>query len=943
MSSFHRVHLSHLVSFHFLLIVAAALFALPAWAAPSSWRPAPRHLPPNVEQLDTEGDLTQYRLKSNGMTILLSPNHAAPVFTFYVVYHVGSRNESPGNTGSAHLLEHLLFNKSTENFGRAKGHKTFQEVLYEAGADFSSTNMTTWNDRMTGYSTLPSDKLELAMKIEADRLARGLILDSERQPEMSVVRNEYEIGENDPSNALNKAVIGAAIVAHPYHWDTIGYRSDIEGVSTDKLREHYRNYFWPNNSEAIVTGDFDPLQALRLFDREFGAFPRSPNPIPQVITQEPPQEGERRVTVKRPGQVGIVQVAYMRPGALHPDFMTLDVMATLLSSGVNSPLYKALVETGLASDVNAYNFTFMDPYPIYFEATVAPGRTHEEVENALKRVLQEVATNGVSDVELRRAQEQIEVAVIRSRDGTYNLASNLAEAVASANWKWFVEYIDNMKAVTTADVKRVAATYFVPEHATVGWFVPTAGGGNAPAVAAVRGPEAGRTPARSSSSRKNSKVSPSKAGAATAPPGSTFAERTVRRVLPNGILVDVVENHTVPTVAIQALVLSGGMTAPPRQPAIPFLTSEMLQRGTTTKNKNRIGELLDDAGARLTFVTNLYETNATASGLSRDTGLLLQLLAEEIRSPAFPDSELEKAKSEYKSTVLRLSESTNQRAFDRLTQLAFPEGHPYRAATKDEMLASIEATRLEDLKRFHKERYVGSSLILAVVGDVNAREVAAQVEKLFGSLEKGAAPVFDLPRVQPGAASRDAVTLHGKANMNLIYGHASGLRRTDPDYEAALVANAALGQTALSSRIGKRVRDTEGLSYNLSSRFNMSDYLDGVWMVNVAVAPVNLNRAMVSTREEIEKYVKEGITPAELETQKSFFAGNYNVRLGSNGGVAGALVAAEKFGYGPAYLDEFPKRIERVTLEQANQAIKDHFRPDKMNVVVAGDLEKVPE
>lgn len=892
-------------------------------------------LPANVEELDSMDGITQYRLKSNDMTILLAPNHAAPVFTFMVVYHVGSRNEAPGNTGSAHLLEHLLFNKSTENFGRANGHRTFQEILYEAGADFSSTNMTTWNDRMTGYSTLPSDKLELALRIEADRLGRGLILDSERQPEMSVVRNEYEIGENNPSNALNKAVIGTAIVAHPYHWDTIGFRSDIEGVSTEQLREHYKNFFWPNNAEAILVGDFDPAEALALFDREFGSFERSPHPIPQVITQEPRQEGERRVTVRRPGQVGIVQVAYMRPGSLHPDFIPMDVIATLLSNGVNSPLYKALVETGLASDVNAWNFTFHDPYPLIVEATVAPGKNHAEVEAAIKNVLYSLASQGVTEAELAKTREQIEVAVIRSRDGTYNLAATLGEAVASANWKWFVQYIDTMKDVTAADVKGVAATYFVPDQATVGWFVPTDPA--APAVADVS------LEARSTGSPKPStKKSATPKGRPPAP-GATFAERTTRRVLPNGIRLDIIENHTVPTVSVQALILSGGMTAPSGGPAVPFLTSEMVQRGTTSRNKNEIAAVLDKAGAQLSFFTNTFETTASGSGLSRDTELLLGLLAEQILKPAFPDSELVKAKSEYKSVVLRNSENTSQRAFDRLTQLVFPAGHPYRAAETEAMISSVDAATIEDLRRFHADRYVGSSLIIAVVGDVEANRVASLVERLFGPLPAGAPPAWELPRVTVNDPVREAVTLRGKANMNLIYGHASGLRRGDADYEAALIANAAVGQTSLSSRIGKRVRDTEGLSYSLSSRFNMSDYLDGVWMVNVAVAPTNLNRAMASTLDEVQKYVREGITPAELESQKSFFAGNYRVRLGSNAGVASSLLAAEKFGYGPEYLDNFPERINRVTLEAANLAIRKYLHPDRLHVIVAGDLDKVPE
>jgi zinc protease len=430
-------------------------------------------IPANVERLDSLGGFTQYRLRSNGMKILIAPNPAAPVITFMVVYHAGSRNEAPGSTGSIHLLEHMLFNKSTKNFGKANKKKTFQEVLYEAGADASTTNMTTWYDRMNGYSTLPAEKLETAMMIEADRLGRALILDSERQPEMSVVRNEYEIRENSPYRALDKAVIAEAIQAHPYHWDTIGYRTDIEGISTEQLREHYWNFFHPDNAEAILVGDFDPAFALRMFDREFGLFPKSKAPIPQVITVEPPQEGERHVIVRRPGKVGIVEIAYMRPNSLHPDFVPLDVLSTILSSGVNSRLYQALVEPGLAADVESWNYTLRDPYPIVARATVAHGRTHEEVERAIKAALYRLVIVGVTEAELARAKNQIEVSAIRERDGTYELANSLGEAVASADWKWFVGYIDAVRRVTVADVTRVAGIYLTPEHANVGWLVPS--------------------------------------------------------------------------------------------------------------------------------------------------------------------------------------------------------------------------------------------------------------------------------------------------------------------------------------------------------------------------------------------------------------------------------------------------------------------------------------
>ena len=892
-------------------------------------------LPSNVEEVETFRGITQYRLKSNGMTILLVPNHASPVFTFMVVYHVGSRNEAPGNTGSAHLLEHMIFNKSTENFGRAKGHKTFQEVLYEAGADFSSTNMTTWYDRMNGYSTLPSDKLELAMKIEADRLGRGLILDSERQSEMSVVRNEYEIGENNPGQALFKAVVATAIQAHPYHWSTIGYRSDIEGVTTEQLREHYKNFFWPNNAEAILVGDFDTRKALEIFDREFGGFKRSPHAIPKVITVEPPQEGERRTLVRRTGTVGLVMLGYTRPGALHPDFIPLEVLSNILGEGVNSRLYQALVDKQLASDVNSLNFTLRDPYPLLVSATALPGKSHEEVEKAIKATLAEVVEKGVTDEEVRRAQQQIEVAVVRSRDGTYNYASNLGESVASTDWKWFLTYVERINAVTAADVKRVAAAYLVPEHATVGWFVPTSGGKAAPPAAAPAAVTAA-APAPSATPEVRATVAP-------APRRASFAERTTRKVLRNGIIVDVIENHTVPTVAIRGLVFAGDSTAPAGKPAVADLTARMLQRGTKSRTKEQIGALLDGAGATRFYGTSMFEANLSLNGLSRDLSLLVDILADELKNPAFSAEELEKAKSELKTGVLRNDDSTAFRATTRLAQIVYPENHPYRYVGREPMVASIDAATADDLRAFHRQRWVGANTIIAVVGAVDSKKTIALVEKALGDLPKGQRVAPEVTRTQPGAtATREAIRMPGKANMNLIIGTASGLRRNDPDYEAALIANAALGQTALSSRIGRRVRDTEGLSYSLASRFQMSDALDGVWLVNVNVAPQNLAKAMKSTMEEIQKFAREGVTEQEVAIQKDFFAGNFQVGLGTNAGVANALVTAEKFGFGPKYLDDFPRRIRAVTLAEVNKAVKERFYPDRLHTIVAGDLETLP-
>ncbi|HEX8253681.1 MAG TPA: insulinase family protein, partial [Thermoanaerobaculia bacterium] len=699
------------------------------------------------------------------------------------------------------------------------------------------------------------------------------------------------------------------------------------------------------NAEAVLVGDFDAEQALAMFDREFGGFKKSDRPIPQVITVEPPQEGERRTVVQRPGTVGMVMIGYMRPAATHADFMPLEVLTSILADGVNSRLYRALVDQGLATNVQANNFTLRDPYPLLIDATAASGKTHEEVEKAIKAAVAEVVANGVTDEEVKRAQQQIEVSIIRSRDGTYNYASSLGESIASTNWKWFLTYVDNINAVTAADVKRAAAAYLVPDRATVGWFVPAT---PKAAQTASSGAVAGSATETSNAVKKTADEAAAapqktlKPAAKTA--ARTFAQRTTRRVLSNGIIVDVVENRAVPTVAIRGIAFAGDIAAPAGKPAIPALVSKMLARGTKSRTKEAIGKLLDDVGATRSYNTTLNEAWINANGMARDLPLLLDVIADELKNPAFTADELAKAKADLENDYLRNDDNTSARAMERLNQLVYRENHPYYAAGRAKLVASTNAATVEDLRAFHAARYSGSGLILAIVGDVDTAKTLALVEKHLGGVAKGERVSWaQLPRTTPAEkGAREVVTMRGKANMNIVMGTASGLRRSDPDYEAALIANAALGQTSLSSRIGKRVRDTEGLSYNLQSRFYNSDMLDGMWLVNVNVAPQNLAKAMQSTREEIEKFGREGVTDAEVEAQKSFFAGNYQVGLGSNAGIATSLVNAEKFGFGPRYLDEFPSRIRAVTKAEVNAAARKYLFPERLHVIVAGDLEKLP-
>jgi predicted Zn-dependent peptidase len=317
-------------------------------------------------------------------------------------------------------------------------------------------------------------------------------------------------------------------------------------------------------------------------------------------------------------------------------------------------------------------------------------------------------------------------------------------------------------------------------------------------------------------------------------------------------------------------------------------------------------------------------------------------MSDQMLHPSFPADEFEKAKLQRKGALLGQSENTGTRARELMYQLAFPAGHPIRPVTVLERAQQVGAVTVDEVKSFYKQHYTGGSLVLAISGDVNPDSVITLVGKYFGGLPEGDAPKFDLPRVEAGAAQQKVITMKGKANMDMLYGYAGALRRTDADFYPALLANAVFGQDALTSRAGKRVRDAEGLTYNLFSRYFGSDLLEGIWVIDVAVAPQNLKKAMASTLDEYKKFAAGGITQEELDAQKGFFAGNFKVNLATNFGIATQLAFAEKFGWGPGFLDQYPKSIQAVTLQQVNDVIKRRFDPAKLNTVVAGDLEALP-
>jgi len=381
---------------------------------------------------------------------------------------VGSRDEVTGTTGATHILEHLMF-KGSDNFNDTKGNSV-KQFLERVGGQF---NASTAVDRTNYFATVGRESLEGYVAIEADRMRHLWLHEADRQAEMTVVRNEYERGKNDPENVLVEEVTAAAYVAFPYHHPTIGWRSDIEHVPISRLHDFYDTFYWPNNATVTLVGDVDPPTALATVKKYYGGYPRSPQAIPVIYTEEPEQTGARRVVVRRPGELGTVVIAHKVPNGRDADQPALEMLDAILSSGKNARLYRALVDTGLALNAGAGTDLHRDLSLHSMYAALAPGATHEQVEDALLAEMDKIKTKGVTAAEISRVKQQYIAADAYKRDGTAAVASEINEWIAVGDWTLYVTFPQRVQQVTPADVQRVAKQYFVDDQSTTGWFIPT--------------------------------------------------------------------------------------------------------------------------------------------------------------------------------------------------------------------------------------------------------------------------------------------------------------------------------------------------------------------------------------------------------------------------------------------------------------------------------------
>jgi zinc protease len=854
-------------------------------------------------------------MTSNGLRVLLKQDNTAPVATFMVTYEVGSRNEAIGYTGSTHLLEHLMF-KGSRKFNTKKGNSVFQ-TLQSLGARM---NATTWLDRTNYFAVLPSEHLETLIEIEADRMRNAYIKEEDRQSEMTVVRNEFERGQNSPSGVLDENIWATAYQAHPYHHSTIGWKEDIENVSIERLREFYDTFYWPNNATAIAIGDFSEADALAMIKKHFGKIRKSMKPIPEVYTAEPKQEGIRTVTLKRAGQQGIVGVAHKTPSATHPDAATFMVLSSILSSGKNSRFYKNITDKGLTTSVYIWDSLFRDPGLFTVYANLSPEVDHKTVEKAIVKEYEKIKKNGVTDEEVKKAQSQLIASMKFSQDGSYAIASGLNEAIASGDWTLYTTYGEKIGAVTKEDIKRVVNEYFLEDLSTIGYFIPLGQGGQGKRAA---------TSAKELEKMKLKHYSEEE---------ETLSSKIVDTEPIKGVRLLTLKRGT-GVITMRGSMLGGDIYST-KNGRTADMVAAMLDQGTTNMSKFEISEKLESAGARLSFFNGQSRVGFSGKFLSEDTNMVVGLLADQLQNPLFAEEELEKAKKRQIAGYKRSKESTRGNAMNNMLQAFYGSDHQNSPTNPDQAIKEIKTLTPKNLKDYHNKNYGLGSMVLVFVGDVDHAEMENLIKQSFKGWKQSPLKNKEEKNLGTKASSKVYVTMQDKTSTDFVVGTVLGIDRYHPDYLPLYLATHTLGGN-FSARLMQTVRVKEGLTYGINSSLSgFGNGNDGYWMVGGTFSPKLLSKGESSTLREVKLWAEEGITQKELDVTKSTLVGGFQVGFDTTGGLAGGILSAAVIYNDLTYLDSYPNMVKRVTLEQANSAITKYINFDGLYQVAVGTIDK---
>jgi zinc protease len=897
------------------LVVGAFALALSAGACALA-------LPKGVAQGPSVEGITEYRL-ANGLKVLLFPDASKPTITVNVTYLVGSRHENYGETGMAHLLEHLMFKGTPANPG-------IPQQFAERGMEF---NGTTSLDRTNYYEVFQpgspatgASNLEWALQMEADRMVHSNIARKDLDSEMTVVRNEYESGENSPSTVLFKRMQSVAYDWHAYGRSTIGNRSDIENVRIGNLQAFYRTWYQPDNAVLLVAGKFDPTDTLAFIAQKFGAIPKPSRELPQFWTVEPTQDGERTFHVRRQGDVQIVALSYKVPSALHDDSDVLSFASDILGNGPAARLHKLLVDTGKASEVFGFGQTGYAPGLQLFGAVVKKGDPIEPVRAVLTEAVEDLARNPPTAEELERVRRSITNDIEKSLNDPQKVGVALSEPIALGDWRLYFVGRERIATISAGDVAKAAGRYFRRDNRVTGFFTPEDAPQRAD-IPAAPGVE---------SLLKNFKPKAASLVSENFDPSQDNIMKRTRLLTIGGVKVALLpKKNRGEAVSVQLVQHFGDEKNLFGKGAVPALTAAMLTRGTTRYDRIALADAFD----KLKISGGLHHFETTRANLPA----ALRLVAHVLKEPAFPAAEFEQLRQQ---TLVGIESSRSEPQALASRALAehfniYPRGDPRAETTIDEDIADTRAATLDQLKAFHRDYYGTDPAELAIVGDFDADAIVPLVDELFGHWKAAAHVAPLLRRHAEVAPLRKVLDTPDKENGFFTARQNLDLNIEDADYPALMLANYIFGEGGLKSRLMDRIRQQDGLSYGGGSQLLAGD-LDraGMFGIGAIAAPQNLRKLDAAVREELARALKTGFSAAELAGAKSGLLQQRVQNRAEDPVLASGWAAYLYRGKTFDWSREFENKLAAVTLPQLNAAFRKAIDPSKLSVVMAGDRKK---